>query len=102
MCFTEKWLQDHIFDSKQNIRFTQMSRTRTHRLPLYPGPGRRGSRLSRDALTSFFPDTSSSSSGGSPRRSQASHRHSPSSMSWAVPWASPRWDVLGTPPKEGV
>ncbi|MEQ2312361.1 hypothetical protein AMECASPLE_030149, partial [Ameca splendens] len=26
----------------------------------------------------------------------------PSSKSWAVPWASSRWDVPGTPPKEGV
>ncbi|MED6255902.1 FRAS1- extracellular matrix protein 2, partial [Ataeniobius toweri] len=48
------------------------SRTRTRRLPLYPGQGRVGSRLSRDAQTSLSPDTSSSSSGGSPRRSQAS------------------------------
>ncbi|MEQ2247274.1 hypothetical protein ILYODFUR_007656 [Ilyodon furcidens] len=39
---------------------------------LYPGPGRGGSRLSRDTQTSLSPDTSSSSSGGSPRRSQAS------------------------------
>ncbi|MEQ2300081.1 hypothetical protein AMECASPLE_021690 [Ameca splendens] len=38
----------------------------------YPGPGRGGSRLSRDAQTSLSPDTSSSSSRGSPRRSQAS------------------------------
>ncbi|MED6240875.1 hypothetical protein ATANTOWER_030079 [Ataeniobius toweri] len=38
----------------------------------YPEPGRGGSRLSRDAQTSLSPDTSSSSSGGSPRRSQAS------------------------------
>ncbi|MEQ2317048.1 hypothetical protein AMECASPLE_038803 [Ameca splendens] len=29
-------------------------------------------------------------------------RHSPSSMSWAVPWASYQWDVPGTPPEEGV
>ncbi|MEQ2309538.1 hypothetical protein AMECASPLE_039846, partial [Ameca splendens] len=50
----------------------QMIKTRTRRLPLYPGPGRGGSRLSRDAQTSLSPDTSSSSSGGSPRRSQAS------------------------------
>ncbi|MED6259364.1 hypothetical protein ATANTOWER_021527 [Ataeniobius toweri] len=49
------------------------------------------------------PDTSSSSSGWSPRRSQASReRHSPSSVSWDVPWASSRWDVPGTPPEEGV
>uniref|UniRef100_A0A3P9JRX0 G-protein coupled receptors family 1 profile domain-containing protein n=1 Tax=Oryzias latipes TaxID=8090 RepID=A0A3P9JRX0_ORYLA len=38
----------------------------------YPGPGRGGSRLSRDAQTSLTPATSSSSSGGTPRRSQAS------------------------------
>ncbi|MEQ2208155.1 hypothetical protein XENOCAPTIV_027294 [Xenoophorus captivus] len=47
------------------------SSSRRH-LPLYPGPGRGGSRLSRDTHTSISPDTSSSSSGGSPRRSQAS------------------------------
>ncbi|KAK5622884.1 Ryanodine receptor 2 [Crenichthys baileyi] len=29
-------------------------------------------------------------------------RHSPSSVSWALPWASSRWDVPGTPPEEGV
>ncbi|MED6269453.1 hypothetical protein CHARACLAT_033286 [Characodon lateralis] len=69
----------------------------------YPGPGHGGSRLSRDTQTSLSPDTSSSSSTGSPRRSQASReRHSPSSVSWAVPWASSRWDVPGTPPEEGV
>ncbi|KAI3367299.1 hypothetical protein L3Q82_008342 [Scortum barcoo] len=34
--------------------------------------GRGGSSLSRDAQTSLTPDTSSSSSGGTPRRSQAS------------------------------
>ncbi|MEQ2300653.1 hypothetical protein AMECASPLE_027954 [Ameca splendens] len=47
-------------------------RTHTNRLPLYPGPGHGGSRLSRDAQTSLSPFTSSSSSGGSPRLSQAS------------------------------
>ncbi|MEQ2210948.1 hypothetical protein XENOCAPTIV_022817 [Xenoophorus captivus] len=46
--------------------------TRTPRLLFHPGPGRGGSRLSRDTETSLSPDTSSSSSGGSPRRSQAS------------------------------
>ncbi|MEQ2284257.1 hypothetical protein AMECASPLE_019740 [Ameca splendens] len=38
----------------------------------YPGPARGGSRLSRDTKTSLSPDTSSSSSGESPRRSQTS------------------------------
>ncbi|KAK3509754.1 hypothetical protein QTP70_008385 [Hemibagrus guttatus] len=37
-----------------------------------PEPGRGGSSLSRDAQTSLSPGTSSSSSGGTPRRSQAS------------------------------
>uniref|UniRef100_A0A6Q2XS33 Actin binding LIM protein 1b n=1 Tax=Esox lucius TaxID=8010 RepID=A0A6Q2XS33_ESOLU len=36
----------------------------------YPGPGRGGSSLSRDAQTSLSPDTSSSSSGGTLRHSQ--------------------------------
>ena len=38
----------------------------------YPGPGRGGSCLSRDTQTSLSPDNSSSSSGRTPRRSQAS------------------------------
>ncbi|MED6283758.1 hypothetical protein CHARACLAT_012199, partial [Characodon lateralis] len=29
-------------------------------------------------------------------------RHSPSSVSWAILWASSWWDVPGKPPKEGV
>ncbi|KAJ0068540.1 hypothetical protein NL108_008901 [Boleophthalmus pectinirostris] len=41
-------------------------------LPLNPGPGRGGSSLSRDSQMSFTPDTSSSSSRGTPRCSQAS------------------------------
>ncbi|KAI3354458.1 hypothetical protein L3Q82_018969, partial [Scortum barcoo] len=58
-----------------------------HFQPLDPGPGRGGSSLSRDAQTSLTPDTSSSSSGGTPRRSQASQpeRHSLSSVSWVFP-----------------
>ena len=51
----------------------------THKVPsiqpfssAYPGPGRGGSCLSRDTQTSLSPDTSSSSSGRIPRRSQAS------------------------------
>ncbi|XP_060764113.1 fibroblast growth factor receptor homolog 1-like isoform X2 [Neoarius graeffei] len=38
----------------------------------YPGPGRGGSSLSMEAQTSLSPDTSASSSGRTPRRSQAS------------------------------
>uniref|UniRef100_A0A3B3ZPB0 GABA(C) receptor n=1 Tax=Periophthalmus magnuspinnatus TaxID=409849 RepID=A0A3B3ZPB0_9GOBI len=44
----------------------------------YPGPGRGGSSLSRDSQTSLTPDTSSSSSGGTPRRSQ------PSRETWSL------------------
>ena len=40
-------------------------------LSAYPGPGRGGSCLSRDTQTSLSPDTSSSSSGRIPRRSQS-------------------------------
>ena len=40
--------------------------------PAYPGPGRGGSSLSREAQTALSPATSPSSSGGIPRRSQAS------------------------------
>ncbi|KAK5621036.1 hypothetical protein CRENBAI_015127 [Crenichthys baileyi] len=29
-------------------------------------------------------------------------RYSPSSVFWAVPWASSRWDVPGKPPEEGL
>ncbi|KAK5601518.1 hypothetical protein CRENBAI_024908 [Crenichthys baileyi] len=70
--------------------------------PVYPGPGRGGSRLSRDTQTSLSPDTSSSSSGGSPGVPRPAERHSPSSVSWAVSWASSRWDVPGTSTEEGV
>ncbi|MED6256219.1 hypothetical protein ATANTOWER_022047 [Ataeniobius toweri] len=40
--------------------------------------------------------------GGAQCIPRPAERHSPSSVSWAVPWASSRWDVSGTPPKEGV
>ncbi|MEQ2230624.1 hypothetical protein ILYODFUR_031355, partial [Ilyodon furcidens] len=40
--------------------------------------------------------------GGAQGVPRPAERHSPSSVSWAVPWASSRWDVPGTPPKEGV
>ncbi|MEQ2315410.1 hypothetical protein AMECASPLE_022011 [Ameca splendens] len=53
------------------------------------------SRLSRDNQTSLSPDTSSSSSRGSPRRYQAS-------VSRAVPWGSYRWDVPETLPGGGI
>ena len=43
-----------------------------HLVSAHPGPGRRGSCLSRDTQTSLSPDASSSSSGRIPRHSQAS------------------------------
>ncbi|MED6247127.1 hypothetical protein ATANTOWER_031150 [Ataeniobius toweri] len=36
--------------------------------------------------------------GGAQSVPRPSERHSPSSVSWVVPWASSRWDVPGTPP----
>ncbi|MED6249558.1 putative glutamine--tRNA ligase [Ataeniobius toweri] len=54
----------------QFLLMTSRTRPVPDGLPLYPGRG--GTRLCRDAQTSLSPDTSSSSSGGSPRRSQAS------------------------------
>ncbi|MED6269965.1 hypothetical protein CHARACLAT_005032 [Characodon lateralis] len=40
--------------------------------------------------------------GGAQGFPRPAERHSPSSVSWAVPWASSWWDVPGTPPEEGV
>ncbi|MEQ2257616.1 hypothetical protein ILYODFUR_036510 [Ilyodon furcidens] len=37
--------------------------------------------------------------GGAQDVPRPTERHSLSSMSWAVPWASSRWDVPGTPPE---
>ncbi|MED6283220.1 hypothetical protein CHARACLAT_006617 [Characodon lateralis] len=57
------------------------------------------------SLSSLSPDTSSSSSGGSPRRSQASRETwslHPSNVSWPFPGPPPGCDVPGTPPKGGV
>ncbi|MED6280016.1 hypothetical protein CHARACLAT_006488 [Characodon lateralis] len=59
-------LQDDHSLSPRKMQFV------AHRLLLHLGPGCRGSRLSRDAKTSLSPDTSLSSSAGSPRHSQAS------------------------------
>ncbi|MED6295616.1 hypothetical protein CHARACLAT_033628 [Characodon lateralis] len=73
--------------------------TRTRHLPLYPGPGRRGSR---DVQTFLSPDTSSNSSRGAQGVPRPAQRHSPSSVSWAILWASSQWDVPGTPPEEGI
>ncbi|MEQ2219508.1 hypothetical protein XENOCAPTIV_018997, partial [Xenoophorus captivus] len=72
----------------------------------YPGPGRGGSRLSRDTQT-FLKRSSPQTPppappGGAQGVPRPAERHSPSSVSWAVPWASSRWDVPGTPPEEGV
>ncbi|MED6269771.1 hypothetical protein CHARACLAT_003037 [Characodon lateralis] len=82
--------------------FKAFTRTRTHRLLLYPGLGHVGSRLGRHTQTSLSPDSSSSSSRGAQSVPRQAERHSPSSVSWAVPWASSRWDVPGTPPEEGI
>ncbi|MED6253240.1 hypothetical protein ATANTOWER_024953 [Ataeniobius toweri] len=52
---------------------------------------------------SLSPDTTSSSLGGGAQGvPRPAERHSPSSVSWAVPRASSRWDVPATPSEEGV
>ncbi|MEQ2239069.1 hypothetical protein ILYODFUR_000820 [Ilyodon furcidens] len=40
--------------------------------------------------------------GGAHGVPRPAERHDPSSVSWAVPWTSSRWDIPGTPPEEGV
>ncbi|MED6281289.1 hypothetical protein CHARACLAT_019800 [Characodon lateralis] len=40
--------------------------------------------------------------GGAQGFPRPAERHSPSNMSWVVPWASSRWDMPGTPPEECV
>ncbi|KAK5622027.1 hypothetical protein CRENBAI_012058 [Crenichthys baileyi] len=40
--------------------------------------------------------------GGAQGVPRPAERHSTSSVYWAVPWASSRWGVPGTPPEEGV
>ncbi|MED6288641.1 hypothetical protein CHARACLAT_028667 [Characodon lateralis] len=69
------------------------NQTRTHnrRLPLHPGPSRRGSRFNRDIQTP---------PGGAQGIPRPARRHSPSSVSWALGLLP--WDVPGTPPEEGV
>ncbi|KAK3506182.1 hypothetical protein QTP70_003066 [Hemibagrus guttatus] len=61
-------------------------------------PGHGGSSLSRDAQTSLSPDTSSSSSGEIPRRSQVSQE----TKSWVFPGVSSQWGMPGTPPQGDV
>ncbi|MEQ2236396.1 hypothetical protein ILYODFUR_012365, partial [Ilyodon furcidens] len=57
-------------------------------------PGRWGSSLSRDTQT--LPSAPLGEARGVPRPAES---HSPSSVSWAVPWAFSQWDVPGTPPE---
>ncbi|MED6240724.1 hypothetical protein ATANTOWER_026728 [Ataeniobius toweri] len=40
--------------------------------------------------------------GGAQGVPRPAERHSPSSVSWAVHWASSQWDVPGTPPEGGI
>ncbi|MED6237038.1 hypothetical protein ATANTOWER_018065 [Ataeniobius toweri] len=40
--------------------------------------------------------------GGAQGVPRPAERHSPSSVSWAVPWPSSWWDEPGTPPEGGV
>ncbi|KAG1926104.1 hypothetical protein F2P79_025073 [Pimephales promelas] len=75
---------------KQVCGFPTISSSSAH-----PGPGRGGSSLSRDAQTSLSLDTSSSSSGGILRRSQATRE----TVSPACPRSSPGPPPSGTYPE---
>ncbi|MEQ2304669.1 hypothetical protein AMECASPLE_029529 [Ameca splendens] len=68
----------------------------------YLGPGRRGSRFSRDTQMSLSQTPLPAPPGEAQGVPRPAERHSPSSLSCAVPWSSSQWDVPGTPPEEGV
>ncbi|MEQ2238023.1 hypothetical protein ILYODFUR_029142, partial [Ilyodon furcidens] len=51
------------------------------------------------AETPRHPSPQTPPPGGTQGVPRPAERHSPSSVSWAVPWASSRWDVPGTPPE---
>ncbi|MEQ2293985.1 hypothetical protein AMECASPLE_039197, partial [Ameca splendens] len=76
--------------------------TRTRRLPLIQD------RVAGAADSAEMPRRQSPQTpppappGGAQGVPRPAERHSPSSVSWVVPWASSRWDVPGTPPEEGV
>ncbi|MEQ2299797.1 hypothetical protein AMECASPLE_018734, partial [Ameca splendens] len=76
--------------------------TRTRRLPLIRD---RVAGAADSAETPRHPSpqtTPPAPQGGAQGVPRPAERHSPSSVSWAIPWASSRWDVPGTPPEEGV
>ncbi|MEQ2232909.1 hypothetical protein ILYODFUR_016342 [Ilyodon furcidens] len=68
----------------------------------YPGSGR-GAADSAETPRRPSPQTPPPAPpGGVQGIPRPAERHSPSGVSWAVPWASSRWDVPGSPPEEGV
>ncbi|MEQ2214553.1 hypothetical protein XENOCAPTIV_011934 [Xenoophorus captivus] len=73
-------------ENKSSLR-AKCTRTRTRRLP------------PRRPSPQTPPPAPPGRAQGVPRPAE---RHSPSSVSWAIPWASSRWDVPGIPPEEGV
>ncbi|MED6259023.1 hypothetical protein ATANTOWER_015794 [Ataeniobius toweri] len=79
--------------------------THIRRHTFCPGLGPKGSRLRKHPETPRRPSPQTTppappgEAQGVPRPAE---RHSPSSVSWGVPWASSRWDVPGTPPEEGI
>ncbi|MEQ2234978.1 hypothetical protein ILYODFUR_036936 [Ilyodon furcidens] len=76
--------------------------TRTRRLPLFRD-WVVGAADSAETPRRPFPQTPlPAPPGGTQGVPRPAERHSPSSVSWAVPWASSRWDVPGTPPEEGI
>ncbi|MEQ2183082.1 hypothetical protein GOODEAATRI_028994 [Goodea atripinnis] len=70
-----RFIRDRVAGAADSVESTR------HPSPQTPSPARPGE------------------SQGVPRPAE---RHSPSSVSWAVSWASSGWGVPGTPPKEGI
>ncbi|KAK5617257.1 hypothetical protein CRENBAI_009384, partial [Crenichthys baileyi] len=55
-----------------------------------------------DTQTSSPQTPPSAPPGGAQGVPRPAEKHSPSSLSWAVPGASSQWDMPGTPPEGGV
>ncbi|MED6247074.1 hypothetical protein ATANTOWER_029333 [Ataeniobius toweri] len=84
--WTEIELNNNQIERKNGKEIQYAWRTCTRRLPLYPGPGRGGGRLSTGAQTSLSLFPLPLTSGGSPRRSQASREtYSPEGVVGLLP-----------------
>ncbi|KAK5617759.1 hypothetical protein CRENBAI_000481, partial [Crenichthys baileyi] len=78
------------------------TRTRTRRLPLIRNRVAGAADSAETPRRPSPPTSPPAPPGGAQGVPRPAERHSPSSVSWAVPWASSRWDEPGTPPEESV